>query len=39
MHVNLVKAPAAHFPGPGGVNSWFGHPATLTVEGRNADSG
>ncbi|MBL8763830.1 MAG: hypothetical protein JNM07_06135 [Phycisphaerae bacterium] len=24
----------AKYPGPGGVNSWYGHPARLTIEGK-----
>ncbi|MCC6675575.1 MAG: hypothetical protein IT436_00400 [Phycisphaerales bacterium] len=27
----------AHYPGPGSVNSWFGHPARLTVKGSSVD--
>jgi hypothetical protein len=30
---DAVKALEDHYPGPGGDNSWFGHPARLTVNG------
>jgi len=32
---DAVAALERHYPGPGGTNPWFGHPARLTVEGRN----
>lgn len=31
---DVVAALDRHYPGPGGDNQWFGHPARLTVEGR-----
>jgi hypothetical protein len=30
----VTKVLEAKYPGPGGVNAWFGHPARLTVEGK-----
>ncbi len=30
---DAVAVHAKHYPGPKGVNSWFGHPGRLTVEG------
>jgi len=36
---DVVKAHADHYPGPGGDNQWFGHPARLTVNGEPAESG
>ena len=36
-HATIADAAAAldrHYPGPGGDNSWFGHPARLTVSAR-----
>jgi len=34
---DAVKAHADHYPGPGGENPWFGHPARLTVEGEPSE--
>jgi hypothetical protein len=36
---DVVAALDQHYPGPGGDNQWFGHPARLTVEGRPAPGG
>jgi len=35
---DAVKVHADHYPGPNGVNAWFGHPARLTVEGKPTES-
>jgi hypothetical protein len=34
---DVDKALSAHYPGPGGDNSWFGHPARLTVKGEQIE--
>ncbi len=30
----VTKVLEQKYPGPGGVNAWFGHPTRLTVEGK-----
>ena len=34
---DAVAALDKHYPGPGGTNPWFGHPARLTVEGETLE--
>lgn len=34
---DVDKALSAHYPAPNGDNSWFGHPARLTVEGERVE--
>jgi hypothetical protein len=31
---DVAKTVEKHYPGPGGVNAWFGHPARLTINGK-----
>jgi len=33
---DAVKVHAEKYPGPDGVNAWFGHPTRLTIEGESA---